>query len=203
MNIWGDVPTWIGVIAGAITLIVGVREYLIAQRWKRSEFLAAEVDRFFANPGIQTALLLIDYSRIALEPDGRRTTVRTPVTQTFDDDLMTRALAVHTKFVDETEKFNAQEMLARMAFDEILTGFERFQNHIEGGLINASDVKVYLGYWVEKFVDPASKWKPVTFYTAVAEFVDAYQYRGAATLFATFGHRSHASVAGAGRDEKI
>jgi hypothetical protein len=76
-SIWGDVPTWIGVIAGAITLIVGVREYLIAQRWKRSEFLAAAVDRFFANPGIQTALLLIDYSRIALEPDGRRRTVRT------------------------------------------------------------------------------------------------------------------------------
>lgn len=185
---WAIAATWIGVIGGVITLIKGLGEYRRAQQWKRSEFLASEVDRFFANPRVATALLLIDYSRIQLEPDGRRATASTPQTQTLDDLLMTSALRVHTQFKDEIESFSAPEMLAREAFDEVLTGFERFDHHIEIGLIEVADAKVYLGYWVEKFADPRSKWKPPEFYAALATFVEEYEYRGAARLFRAFHH---------------
>ena len=97
---WGDVPTWLGVVGAVIEFILGRAEYRLAQQWTRSEFLAAEVDRFFANPRVATALLLVDYSAI--------------------------------------------------------------------------------------------KWKPPDFYEAVAGFVKAYQYGGAAHLFAVFGHRLRA-----------
>lgn len=188
MNAWGTAATLIGVFVGIITLIKGLREYRRAQQWKRSEFLVAEVDRFFANSRVATALLLIDYSRIQLEPDGRRAAAFTPQTLTLDDKLMTGALRVHTEFTDETESFTPPEMLAREAFDEVLTGFERFDHHIQIGLIDVADAKVYLGYWVEKLADVKSGWKPREFYVALAGFVEEYEYRGAARLFKAFGH---------------
>ena len=40
------------------------------------------------------------------------------------DAVMTSALRVHTEFETEVEKFAPEEMLAKEAFDELLTGFE-------------------------------------------------------------------------------
>jgi hypothetical protein len=187
-TVWGDVPTWLGIVGGVIIFLLGRAEYRIAQQWKRSEFLAAEVDRFFAQPRVATALLLVDYSAIRLEPDGRRAGQPTAATLVLTDTVMTSALRVHTDFKNDTEEFGPEEMLAREAFDELLTGFERFDHHIQIGLIEIDDVKVYLGYWVEKFVDPRSEWKPPEFYAALARFVSAYHYVGAARLFKAFGH---------------
>jgi hypothetical protein len=95
---------------------------------------------------------------------------------------------VHTEFKNDTEAFDLPEMLAREAFDELLTGFERFDHHIEIGLIDIADAKVYLGYWVEKLADPGSGWKPPAFYAALAHFVEVYEYRGAAHLFKVFNN---------------
>jgi hypothetical protein len=187
-NPWGDVPTWLGLFGGVIAFVLGRREYRSAQQWKRSEFLAAEVDRFFAEPRVATALLLIDYSEIRLAADGRRAGTAAADTYVLTDALLTSALRVHTEFRNDTERFDPPEMLAREAFDELLTGFERFAHHIQIGLIDIADAKVYLGYWVEKLADPGSDWKPPAFYSALARFVDAYQYRGAAQLFKTLGH---------------
>jgi hypothetical protein len=183
---WGDVPTWLGLIGAVFVFIVSRREYRRAQQWQRSEFLAAEVDRFFAQPRVATALLLIDYSEIRLDADGRRVGTVTADTRTFTDALITSALRVHTEFKNDTESFEPPEMLAREAFDELLTGFERFDHHIRTGLIDIADAKVYLGYWVEKVADSNSGWKPPTFYSALARFIEAYQYRGAAHLFEAF-----------------
>jgi hypothetical protein len=185
---WGDVPTWLGVVGAVIVFILGREEYRMTQQWKRSEFLAAEVDRFFAQPRIATALLLIDYSAIWLDADGRRASQATAQTFLLTDDVMTSALRVHTDFKNQTEKFEPDEMLAREAFDELLTGFERFDHHVQIGLIELEDLKVYLGYWVDKLVNPDSDWKSPTFYAAFARFVRKYEYVGAAHLFEAFGH---------------
>jgi hypothetical protein len=184
---WGDIPTWLGILGAIVVFVLGRREYRTAQHWKRSEFLAAEIDAFFAAPRVATALLLIDYSVIRLDREGRRVPQDSAESLLLTDQIMASALRIHTEFPDETESFDAAEMLAREAFDEILTWFERFQHHIRIGLINSQDTQVYLGYWVEKFADPRSGWKPAAFYAAVSRFVDAYQYRGASELFRSFG----------------
>ena len=187
-SVWGDIPTWLGVVGAIVVFVIGRDEYRNAQKWKRSEFLAAEVDRFFAQPRVATALLLIDYSKIRLEPNGRRASQRTETSFILRDEVITSGLRIHTEFENETEEFTAPEMLAREAFDELLTGFERFDHHIRIGLIDPDDAKVYLGYWVEKLANPRSRWKPPEFYSALAHFVKAYEYVGVAHLFETFGH---------------
>lgn len=183
-----DLATWIGVGVAIVTAYFGLREYRTAQQWKRAEFLAAEVDKFFATPAVATALLLIDYSRIRLGPDGKRASPKAAGSFVANDGMSIEALRIHTEFIDETEVFNEQEMVVRLAFDELLTGFERFAHHVDNSLVSLADLKTYLGYWVAKVADPRSRWKDVEFYIALARFVDAYEYKGARRLFRQMGH---------------
>ena len=183
-----DLATWIGLVVAFITAQLALREYRTTQQWKRAEFLAAEVDKFFQTKQVATALLLIDYSLIRLGPDGQRASRGDTNAFKADDALIISALRVHTEFEDETEKFNDQETIVRLAFDELLTGFERFAFHVDSSLISLDDLKTYVGYWVEKVADPRSKWKPAEFYVSLARFVDAYQYKGARRLFRQMGH---------------
>jgi len=183
-EVMGSIPDWLTLVGGVVTVLLGVREYRRGEDWKRSEFLAKEVDAFFASPKVATALLLIDYSEINLEPNGRRTTKKTESTLTLTDDIVTRGLAIHTDFADGIEQFHGPEMLVREAFDELLTGFERFGHHVKIGLVDADDVSTYLGYWIDKLTNESSGWKPAAFYAAFREFVDAYGYQGARFLFA-------------------
>jgi hypothetical protein len=183
-----DLATWIGLVVAFATASLALREYRTTQQWKRAEFLAAEVDKFFQTTQVATALLLIDYSLIRLGPDGQRAARDTPKSFKVDDETMIRALQLHTEFEDETEKFNDQEIVVRLAFDELLTGFERFAHHVESSLVSLDALKTYVGYWVEKLADPRSKWKPAEFYISLARFVDAYQYKGAQRLFRQMGH---------------
>src|SRR5262245_3687966 len=157
---WGDIPTWLGVGVALWTIVRGLREYTTAQDWKRAEFLASEVDRFFSTRGVATALLLIDYSRIRLAPDGTRARRDDARAHTYTDLSIISALRVHTDFADETEQFDEHEMLVRQAFDDLLTGLERFAHHVEVQLISADDLKTYLAYWLEKLASEQTKWKP-------------------------------------------
>ena len=140
-SVWGDVPTWLGIVGGVIIFLLGRAEYRTSQQWKRSEFLAAEIDRFFAQPRVATALLLVDYSAIRLDPDGRRAGQPIAGTLVVTDSVLTSALRIHTDFKNDTEEFGPEEMLAREAFDELLTGLERFAHHIQIGLIEIADVR--------------------------------------------------------------
>jgi hypothetical protein len=69
---WGDVPTWLGIVGGLLAFFWGLWQYRETRLWKRAEFVAAECDKFFRNPKIETALLLLDYSAIKLRADGKR-----------------------------------------------------------------------------------------------------------------------------------
>lgn len=179
---WGDIPTWIGLVAAYVAFRAGLAQYRTAQEWKRAEFVAAEMKAFFADPQIATALMLIDYSVIRLDGDGKRSKDG----WVFDDEKIVRSLAVHTKFTGEIEKFGVDEMVARMAFDSLLTALERLDHYLKTRLIELKDLKVYLEYWIDKMGNPATGWKPPAFYDALSSFIKAYGYAGVEHLFAEF-----------------
>lgn len=158
-------------------------------QWKRAEFVAAEIKEFFGQRAVQTAQWLLDYSRIALLPDGTRPGHdATGTAWIIDDATILSALRNHQTFDDETEAFSPQEMLCREAFDAWLTGLETLDHHVETGLIQVRDLKPYLGYWIERMADPATRWKDAGFYLNLAAFIDGYQYRGVQRLCARLGH---------------
>jgi hypothetical protein len=175
-------PEWIGLIGAFVAFTIGLRHYSVAQAWKRAEFMAAEAKAFFDDPKVATALLLIDYSVIRLNQQG----VPSPKGAVFDDDILVRALALHTEFVDETERLCQQELQAREAFDSLFAGLERFDHYLQTKLIRIDDLQVHLGYWIDKLANSNSEWKKREFYAAVHQFVHLYGYHGVQHLFAAF-----------------
>lgn len=162
---------------------VGLYQYWVAQNWKRTEFVASEVEKFFGDAQVSAALLLLDYNIIRLDEQGKRTRTGGYV---YTDDVVTRSLAIHTKNQDEIERFSDEEMVARLAFDALLTWLDRFDHHIDTGLITVADVRIHLRYWVTKLADPRSRWKVAEFYDALYLFAATYEYQGALTLFRRF-----------------
>lgn len=52
----------LALLGASIAFCVGLFQYRKAQRWKRAEFLANEMKDFLANPRVEKALLLIDWT---------------------------------------------------------------------------------------------------------------------------------------------
>lgn len=199
---YGDLPTWIGLLGAGAAFSIGLSQYRTAQRWKRAEFMAAEVKAFMSEPCVATALLLIDYSEIALGRDGRRASATGDLLVVKDETLV-RALAIHTAFAGDIESFSEEEMLAREAFDAFFTGLERFEHYLETDLVSADDVRVHLQYWIDKVGNPESGWKPPAFYQAVHAFLNGYEYRGVIHLFQRFGIQPVQSEASSGKPPRI
>jgi hypothetical protein len=180
-SFFGDLPTWVGVVGGLLGFAAGLLQYRQAQRWKRAEFAAAEVARFFATPKVQTALLLLDYSSIRLAPNGSRVASRN-AGEVYNDNICIQSLQLHTEFKNETETLTFQEMVAREAFDAFLTGLEDMHQFIAAELLSPDDLRPYLSYWLGVMADPRSQWKPQIFYTMMHRFIKGYSYHGVEQL---------------------
>ena len=48
-------------LGAAVAFLIGLLQYRKAQRWKRSEWLATEMQAFFADPVVKAALYMIDW----------------------------------------------------------------------------------------------------------------------------------------------
>src|SRR5688572_10344789 len=101
---WGDVPTWVGVAGAAVAFSVGLKQYREAQAWKRSEFVASEMEKFFATPRVETACLLIDYYVIRLDQAGRRV-VEVDSGWKFTEAVVENAFLDHRRFPEGIEGF--------------------------------------------------------------------------------------------------
>lgn len=184
----GDLPTWLAVVVAALGGGVAYLEYRRANRWKRSEFVAAQMEKFFSDPKIAMALTLVDYSRIKLRPDGAPAG-RGKQGILFTDEVLCEALRDHREFANETECFSDDQTLARAAFDALLSGLDTFDHFIETKLVTVNDLRPYLSYWINVLANPATEWKDPRFYQRLQDFICAYGYTGVAKLFARFGNK--------------
>lgn len=180
----------IGVPLALVTLGLGLRQRKEEQRWKRVEFVAAKIKEFFDQRPVQTAMWLLDYSRLWLMPDGTRPSagIKAGEGLLIADPVMISSLCDHRTFADDTESFGPDEMVCREAFDAWLTGLETIEQHVQTGLIAVDDLRPYLEYWIDKMASPDSEWKDPEFYVALAKFIEAYGYSGVQRLCVYFGY---------------
>lgn len=155
------------------------------QQWKAAEFVAKEVKEFLATPLVKTAMLLLDYDAIALNPDGSRAPAHTDgMTYLATPGSKVDSLRVHGRSVDadgRVTKFTPDQMLQREAFDAWCSGLDVFGHHVENGLFEANDIKLYLEYWVRR-MSPAQDEPETEFHRALRAFIDEYGYRGVRVL---------------------
>jgi hypothetical protein len=191
----------VSVVTACVATIVfyeGLRQYRRAQEWKRAEFLANEIKELLADRKAANALMMIDWGarRIKLDSDEKPTLV------TYR--MQAKALLPHT-FAQEgagiliessntsTEEanlrnFTPDEALIRDCYDALLDRLDRLGSYIETGLLSASDMRPYLGYYIDELAaptnDPTEAFWNLVFFT----YVHFYHFRGIPILFQKLGH---------------
>lgn len=184
--------------ATLIVILAGLYQYWRAQLWKRAEFVAAEMDKFFSRPQIRNATLMIDWSK-------RKVNL-------FDDDrawpiisrrMQCKALVPHTvqrkRTEDEMERaseaadsdlggFTLEEMGIRDSFDAFLDGLERFAGYVESGLVTTRDLRPYLGYWIDDVADTCCTEIDAAWTCCFMAYVQFYDYQGVQALFRSYGY---------------
>jgi len=197
--------TAIGLLGASVAFVVGLRQYLRSEQWKRAEFLAQEIKDFFGQPKVGLALTLIDWGARSLPIRA----IRHPEDQTLvfvTRQMQCRALLPHTLveplFGSDREssdaesmadrksirRFTQEESIIRDCYDALLDGLERFGSYLESGLVSANDLRPYLAYWINDIAAPTRDGDDADWSASFLLYIHTYRYEGVQTLFAAFGH---------------
>jgi hypothetical protein len=175
----------VALIGASIAFVIGLVQYRKSQRWKRSEWVAQEMQAFFSDPSVKTALQLLDWGSRRAElfpgrdkPDERFVIVR-------DDDLA-KALAYHS---DRPEGFTEAEAALRDLFDHFLDRLERVNSFVDARLISLRDIRPYLDYWAEKVATARVGDPRVDRLVQLRRYIRYYGYSGVEALFTRMSRR--------------
>jgi len=179
-NTWepDDFLKAIALLGAVVAFIVGLIQYRKAQRWKRAEWVAQEMKALFAEPLVQAALSLIDWSSIEIGKVFPNRGDETSRNKILSNDEINKALLPHW----ERGGFTALEADIRSAFDHLFDGIERFESYRATGLVRKSNLRPYLGYWARKICDKKAT-KGHRAYRLRA-YMNAYEFTGAVRLLA-------------------
>lgn len=173
-------------LLGAIAaFVIGLLQYRKAQRWKRVEWIAKEMDAFFADAKVAIALKMIDWGarRIELYPNRANEGNRFRVVRDAD---LEKALRRHTK---QAEMFTEDEAALRDLFDHFLDRLERIHSFVEAGLLSFKDVRPYLHYWAVQVVSADESDDTVKRIVQLRRFITTYGYSGVQRLFTALSGR--------------
>jgi hypothetical protein len=173
---------WIKIAGAAAAFGIGIYEYMRAQKWKRREFLAAQIKDFESDRKVQAALTMLDWSgrRVAFFPD----TATTPVVITVNDLLLCLALVPHKA----VEGCRTYEALIRDCFDRLFDGLVRFSNFVEADLISMDELRPYLRYWICSISGTKRDYHCRHFYALLHNYIICYDFTEARRLIESFGY---------------
>jgi len=185
-------------IVETVTLLLGIGvagfgflQYRESQRWKVSEFVAAEMRQLLDDSGNRAVLKMLDWSNGTVVVDDLHGNGR-PLSFKFGRTLVISSLAVD-RVVESSDPppdgaaaspsnryFDRDEELVRGLFDEFFADLERLNSYIdvENRLFEAAKLKPYLGYYLRIINrdDPLGG--------ALRRFVETYGYTGTQNLVA-------------------
>jgi hypothetical protein len=194
-----------GGIVSAVGLVVVVFTYRRNEMWKRAEFLAREMKEFLGAPRVQKALVLIDWGERRFDllegnPPGGTSVAVTRAMQV-------RALLPHSLLTSDTadpgmtvsedwasegntaskEGFKQPEVAIRDCYDAFLDGLERFASYVKTGLISASSLRPYIGYWIDDIASPTKNPDDAAWCATLVTYINFYRFDGVLRLFNEFG----------------
>jgi hypothetical protein len=173
-----------GVLSASIAFASGLFQYRKAQRWKRAEFVAAEVKEVLKDRWVAVALQLLDFNMNSYnlaKSDSEHELRDVPLT---DIDL---AIAMEPHSI-RSEGFGTAEVRVREAFDAFLDALQRFEHFVAAGLVSSRDFAPYLRYWVTLLGDAHSGRKPQVVVAAIWRYIEFYGYSDVQRFLARFGY---------------
>jgi len=180
---WVDIATFL-VIAGSA--VVGLGQYIIAERWRRREFIAVKVREFEQDPMVANVFGMLDWNArpVKLFPDQEEYKKRFA---DVDDTKLARALESENE--DTMKNFDDVDAAIRDNFDCFLGYLERFNQSIEARLIKSQELFPYLRYWINLIGrnDGSRKRKEAMVIDKLWKYIDTYGYRDTQRFLAKYG----------------
>jgi hypothetical protein len=195
--------------AAVVAFVVGSLQYQKAQRWKRAEFLAAEMKGFFADPDISNVLTMIDWAprrvnlyhiadtelrhypkitrRIqieALEPHTKRQSGGSSVDLGDSEDTGDSG----TQEGVRGPRYSPEEVRIRDSYDKFLDFLERVDAYAESKLIGKEDLDPYLRYWINDIASYSEDSDDGAWTCALLNYIEFYDFTNVQQLFARYGY---------------
>ena len=174
----GDVIKLLGAL---IVFIIGIYQYVLAQKWKRREFIAQQMKEFEADADVRIMMRIFDWTErtVFLPSDSGGPPIEVKVT----DDLLCAALLPHR----DAGHYDRYEVLLRDRIDRFLDMLVRLDNFVEAGLISVNELRPYIVYWVELVSGNKKDWHTPEVWALLLNYIKEYEFSGAARLIKRFG----------------
>jgi hypothetical protein len=176
-----DYITLVTAMVAVSGLFAGLYQYIIAQKWKRSEFAAKHLEQLTTDPKLELFCKLLDWSvRLSSVPDKYRS-LTDDDTFVHDWRILKEALLPDKKVGHVTW----QHMLYRDLIDHCFGYCERINHYISIKLISIHDVSSLL-YWLQQISKPRFMPEPEKYQWLFIDYLQRYEYRGVIELIQRF-----------------
>ncbi len=180
---WVDVATFLVVAGGAV---VGLGQYIIAERWRRREFIAGKVREFEQDPMVANVFRMLDWNArsVKLFPEQDEYKKRFA---NVDDAKLAHALESEDAII--MKSFDHVDAAIRDNFDCFLGYLDRFNQSIDAQLIKPKELLPYLRYWINLIGrnDGPHKRKETMVIDKLWRYIDTYGYRDTQRFLGKYG----------------
>jgi hypothetical protein len=157
------------------------QEYIKAQRWKKTEFVADQVDKFFDDKENRIILKMLDWKvRTIVIPLGK-----TEKLVRVDRNMLTNSLRRHS----EGRRFSAIEAAIRDLMDHFLGELGRFSHYIKAGTIEKEDIDNHILYWMDLLHGRKPEVMDISTVNSIWEYIICYNFESVRDLLLLYGDR--------------
>lgn len=137
----------LGTVVAVIIFCSGLHQYIKAERWKRTEFLAKLYSEFSNDPAALSAIWMLDGDdRMIFFEEGDK--------QKDYSVNQERVIEALRKYSPEKE-LSQLDLHIRDSFDVFFVYIEQFDRAIQNKLVDKDDVRPYFAYWINLLNKPA------------------------------------------------
>ncbi|MDC7788943.1 hypothetical protein PQJ75_26165 [Rhodoplanes sp. TEM] len=156
----------VGFSATAFSLLITARQIENTNKWKRKEFANTSITKFFEEPLVRNALLMMDWrERLLVLSEEHKAMVGAPTIE-YNEAMLVSALR-------KISKFSNKDVVIRDCFDNFFADVGRFNDLVESRIMDYSDFRPYFGYW-SKIVLGETNHKSLTVIEAINFYIKTY-----------------------------
>jgi hypothetical protein len=175
--------TVLGTIVAVVIFCSGLHQYIKAERWRRTEFLAKLYGEFSNDPAAVRAIWMLDGDdRVIFFEEGDKHK-EYPVNQE-------RVIEALREYSPENE-FSQLDLHIRDSFDVFFVYIEQFDRAIQNRLVDKDDVRPYFAYWIDLLNNQRDNTNDERLRNQILNYVDVIGFVHVQRFLARWAERQH------------